>query len=79
MKPVIFKEHNRVYGKDQKEYIPLPALIKDGEEGEVITCWSLSFKERVRLLFTGVIWMSLWSFRKPLTPSRLTTKKSEVI
>ena len=85
MKPQFFKEHNIVYAKDQKEYIPLPALQKDNVEGEVVTCWRLTFLERLKILFTGRVWCSLWMFRdhknrtNPLTPSRLTIHKKDVI
>lgn len=79
MKPVEFPEQNTVYAKDQPEYIPLPAFKDNGPEGAVISCWQLSFKERIRLLFTGKLWVSLWSFHKPLTPSLFTTKKSDVL
>lgn len=47
--------------------------------GNTISCWSLSFWERIRLLFTGKVWVCLLSFHKPLTPSYLTTNKKEVL
>jgi len=77
MKPVKFKEQNVTYAEDQPEYQPLPALKIKGYEGYVVTCWKLSFFERLRVLFTGKIWMSLMSFNNPLTPSFLSTKKSD--
>lgn len=78
MKPTEFKGQNSVFAKDQPEYQPLPALKLDCETGDVISCWNLSFKERVRVLFTGKIWVSLMMFKKPLTPSYLTTKRKEL-
>lgn len=78
MTPIKFKEHNIIFAKDQPEYQPLPALKLDTPEGEVITCWKLSWKERLRVLITGEIWLSLLSFNKPLTPSFMSTKKEEV-
>ena len=72
MKPVEFPEQNVVYAEDQPEYLPLPALNTKNEHGEVISCWQLSFKERLRILFTGRLWVSLWCFGKPLTPSLFT-------
>lgn len=77
MKPVKFKEQNVVFAENQPEYTPLPALRLDTTDGQVVTCWKMSFKERIRVLFTGKVWMSLLSFNKPLTPSFLSTKKSE--
>lgn len=79
MKPIEFPEHNVVFAKDQPEYKPLPAFRNEGGMGEVISCWKLSFRERIRLLFTGRLWLSLAMFGRPLTPSFLSTKKSDVI
>ena len=78
MKPIEFEHQNTVYGKDQPQYQQLPALKIDSENGEVISCWSLSFKERVKVLFTGKIWMSLMCFDNPLTPSYLSVNRDEV-
>ena len=77
MKPIEFKEQNIVFARDQPGYKPLPAF-KD-PSGEVISCWKLSFKERLRVLFKGEIWLCLSSFNQPLTPSFMTTIKTEVI
>lgn len=79
MKPIEFKEQNVIYAKDQPEYLPLPALKYPGGNGEVVTCWRLSFWERFYILFTGRMWLSLLSFNQPLTPSFLSVKKHEVI
>ena len=79
MKPIKFKGSNVVFGKDQDEYQPLPAFKNESPQGEVITCWELTFNERIRVLFTGKIWMSIMSFNKPLTPSIITTKMSDVL
>ncbi len=79
MKPIRFPEVNKVYAENQPEYNPLPVFAKDGQEGEVISCWRLSIIERIRLLVTGKLWVSLWTFHQPLTPSYFTTLKSELI
>jgi len=79
MKPIEFKEQNVVFAKDQPEYMPLPAFKNNSPQGEVVSCWKLSFKERLKLLFTGKLWVCLLSFNKPLTPSYFTTNKEEVL
>lgn len=79
MKPIEFPEQNVVFAKDQPEYLPLPAFRNDCGMGEVISCWKLTPRERLRILFTGKLWVSLAMFGKPLIPSLLTTKKSEVL
>jgi len=79
MKPIPFKEQNVIFAENQPPYLPLPAFKNDSPKGEVISCWSLSFSERLRILFTGKLWVNLLSFNKPLTPSFFTTKKSDVL
>jgi hypothetical protein len=79
MKPIEFPEHNVVYAKDQPEYLPLPAFKSSDPMGQVVSCWQLSFRERLRILFTGKLWVMLATFHKPLTPSIFTTKKSDVL
>ena len=78
MKPVEFKHQNIVFAKDQPEYQPLPALRLESPQGEVVSCWRLSFKERLQVLVFGRVWMSLMSFNKPLTPSYLSINRKEV-
>jgi hypothetical protein len=78
MKPIEFKHQNVVFAKDQPEYMPLPALKIDSPQGEVISCWGMSFKERVKVLFIGKIWVSLMSFNKPLTPSYISVNRKDV-
>lgn len=78
MKPVKFKHQSIVFAENQPEYQPLPALRLDGPEGNVISCWKLSFKERIRVLFFGRVWLNLMSFNQPLTPSRLATDRKEM-
>lgn len=77
MTPKKFKEVNVTYAENQSQYTPLPVFKNKSSEGEVIACYNLSFKERVKLLFTGEIWLVLLTFNKPLTPSFITAEKSE--
>lgn len=79
MLPIKFKGCNSVYAEDQPEYNPFPVFRKDNDVGELVACWKLSFWERLRILFRGHIWHSIWAFGDPLQPQRLTTRKSEVI
>lgn len=78
MKPIKFKHQNVVFAEDQPEYQPLPALKIDSPTGEVVSCWKLSFKERIKVLVFGRVWMSLMSFNKPLTPSFLAVSRKEI-
>lgn len=78
MKPIKFKDYNSEFAKDQKQYNALPALKIEGPEGHVITCWKLTFKERVRVLLLGVVWLDLLTFNKPLTPIYMSTKRKDI-
>lgn len=79
MTPIEFPEQDRVFAENQDQYGDLPSLKLDTKEGEVISCWKLTLKERIMILFTGKIWMCLWSFNKPLMPSSITAYKEEFI
>ena len=78
MKPIKFKEQNCTFAKDQPEYIPLPALRLHSNGGEVISCWKMSFIERLKVLFTGKVWLSLMMFGQPVTPSFLSVYRKKV-
>ena len=66
MKPIKFKEANVTYAENQPEYIPLPAHKTAG--GEVISLWGLTWRERIRLFFTGKLWLSVLTFNRALQP-----------
>lgn len=57
MKPIEFKGQNTIYAKDQPEYLPLPALVLPGSNGEVISCWEFSDEEFERLKQTKCIYI----------------------
>ncbi len=65
MKPIQFPYANSVFAKNQPEYIPLPAYT-DGSL--VVSSWSLTWRERVHILFTGVLWIRQLTFGRPLQP-----------
>ena len=71
MKPTSFPEQNCVIAKNQPPYLPLPAF-KD-QDGIIVTCWKLSWAERLRLLILGRLWMSVMTFNTPLQPQKPTT------
>lgn len=76
MKLIEFKEQNIVIAKNQPEYLPLPAYRTD--DGRVICCWRLSFRERFKLLVTGRIWHSILTFGSHLQPQLLEVQKPEM-
>jgi hypothetical protein len=68
VKPTKFPEANCVYGAGQEEYLPLPAYKTP--EGEVTTCWELTWRERLRVLWSGKMWWTVLTFNHPLQPQR---------
>lgn len=62
MKPVAFKYVNKVLNPSGKEYSqnvtgvdPLP-IWTDGEQ--CLSCWSLSWRERLNVLLFGHVWLA---------------------
>lgn len=72
MKPIEFEGSNVVYGENQPEYQPLPALKRKGNSGEIVTCWELSPDEIKQVQETGKIYLSILTFRQPLQPVYLS-------
>ena len=66
-----------VFAKDQPQYIPLPAL--KFQDGLVVTRWSLSWGERIRLLLGGSVFLGMLTFNKPLQPIRISTSVEDVV
>lgn len=66
MEPVKFKGVNVTFAENQPEYKPLPAFVS--EAGEVLTCWKFTFWERLKMLFTGKVFLLTMTFNSPLQP-----------
>lgn len=73
MKAIDFPESNSVYAKNQPEYLELPSYKTS--DGIVTSCYTLTWKERLQVLFGAKIWLSLMTFNKPLQPQRLYVSK----
>lgn len=63
MQPISFPQANRIYAKDQREFLALPAY---SDARETISCWRLTWWERVLVLFRGRLWWRQLNFGKPL-------------
>lgn len=75
MKPIDFPQSTKVLQKPEQmldsECKPLP-IWSDGKE--CVSCWRPTFKERLRILFTGKVWLSvLTPFTQP--PVYITGEK----
>lgn len=69
MKPYKFNECNLTYAETQPEYLPLPVYKES--DGTITCCWSLSFLEKLKVLFTGKIFLQVLTFNTPLQPLKL--------
>ena len=79
MQAIDFKEANITIAKDQPQYIPLPAYVKANDVGEIVCCWKLTRRERLKLFFTGNLWVSVLTFGGLLQPLKLTVHKKDLI
>lgn len=77
MKSINFKHANVQVAKNQAEYRTLPALKLNDKVGTMVTCWKLTFWERVKLLSTGIIWMSEMTFNNPVVPRYFSLNRKE--
>lgn len=74
MKPIDFKQANKIYAKDQPQYLPLPVYEDSEQGGRVFHCWKLSWKERIAILFTGTLWINVLNFHQKLQPIKPMTE-----
>lgn len=74
--PAINELELRVYAKDQPEYLPLPSRVDSS--GTVVTCWKLTWRERLTVLFRGTFYLTLLTFNRPLQPIRCSIDKPEL-
>lgn len=69
MRPIKFNEANIVFAKDQPEYLPLPAYYNRLDPlGTVVSCWQMTWRERLRALWSGRVYISVLTFHHPLQP-----------
>jgi hypothetical protein len=79
MRIVAFPEQTVTYAKDQPQYISLPAhRFADDPQGRIACCWALTWRERLRVLFSGTIWQQVLTFNQPLQPQKLTVEKPDM-
>jgi len=71
MKPIQFPEANVTFAEGQEEYHNLPAFVEDSIDGRVISCWRLSWLERLKVLVTGRVWSHVLTFHRSLQPQLL--------
>lgn len=82
MRAVKFKEANIEIAKNQEEYHTLHAFRAPPEAdryGQTITCWTMSWKEWFRFIFTGKIYLNVLTFNEPLQPLNMGTRVKDVV
>ena len=82
MKPIKFKESNFTYRPPHgsKNVMPLPCFrASNTDEGFVVSCWKLSWKERLMVLLTGKVWVCQLSFNKALQPISLLKSRWDIL
>ena len=76
MRVIKFKECNTTFAENQPEYYPLPAHKAD--DGRVTSCWSLSFRERIKVALTGRIYLQVLTFNRKIQPLKMLVNKPNV-
>jgi hypothetical protein len=75
---VEFPEQNTVFAKDQPQYRPLPCHRYLGDSrGRIVFCWELGWYDRLRVLFSGLLWHEVLTFNQPLQPQLMLTTKPD--
>lgn len=77
MEPIKFKGQNIVFAENQPQYKPLPAFISP--DGIVLTCWKMTVKERLKLLFSGRFYLQVMTFNQGLPPMLPTLENPLVL
>ena len=71
MIPINFPGQTVVFAKNQPPYLPLPAYTNDRE---TISCWKLTWMERIQVLLFGKLWLRQMNFGQDLQPQVLDVK-----
>lgn len=66
--PVVKGFDEVVFAKGQPEYLPLPAIRCADPQVTVISKWKLTLWERLKIVFTGRLFLMQLTFGSPLQP-----------
>jgi hypothetical protein len=69
MYPISFKQSDTIYIENQPGDLRLP--VYESKDGRVISAWRLDWKERLKILFTGVFYHECLTFNQSHQPIRL--------
>lgn len=71
MKPIEFDGQNTTIARNQ----PLPSHRGSFPQLIVTSCWALTWRERIAVLWNGVVWAQLMTYGSALQPSKLLATK----
>lgn len=74
--PVIQGYDEVVYAENQPEYNPLPSIKQS--DGCVVTRWSMTWRERLKVLLTGSVYLEVLTFNQPLQPLKMSVDAPQV-
>lgn len=75
MEQVDFKQTNNRLSENGKN--PVPVFV-DESVGLVVSCWKPTFRERVKLLFSGKIYICMVATKKNVPATRLSVSEDEI-
>lgn len=66
-----------VLAKDQPEYIPLPVAHVEYSDGvrSMISCYRLTWRERIYILLSGKVWWEQLTFGESLQPQKMYVRE----
>lgn len=80
MKAVRFPECNTVFAEGNEDHETY-AFVDNSKKGnkDIVSCYRLSFLERLLVMVTGRMWVNITSFNGKLHPMRLSIIKQTMI
>lgn len=79
MQAIKFPGHNLVLAENQPQYKQLPVCFQGGVEKAMTSCYKLTLRERLRLLFKGKLYITQLTFGAPLQPQLPSVEWKEPI
>lgn len=66
-------------GKGQSQYRVLPCIRFEDETGTLLCRMKLGWRERLRVLLTGNVWLAQLTFGGPITPVNAYCEQPELV
>jgi len=79
MEAIQFQGQNLILAESQEQYNPLPVCYEGPPQGAMTACFKATWKERLKILFFGKIFVSQYTFGNSFHPINITTTWKEPI